>query len=103
MTASFKVDGTNITVTFSYTAPTKMVVDTAEASAHYLWEHGYGDHGTEEAPKLFVDLTNQQKLDLIDQHVRRVILDCAKSYHVNTEQEAARDAASVYADVNLQV
>jgi len=103
MTASFKTDGANTTVTFAYTAPTQKVVDTAEAAAHYLWEHGYGDHGDEENPILVSDLTNQQKLNLIDQHVRRVILDIAKDYHVNSEQEAARETAILYADDNLQV
>ena len=103
MAAEFKVENGNLRVTFTYIAPQAKMMEVAEDAAHYLWEHGYGDHGTEEEPILFDDLTNQQKLDLLDTHVRRVIIDVAKDYHVNNEQILARETASTYAEENISI
>ena len=103
MAATFKVEGTDLRVTFTYLAPQAKMMEVAEDAAHYLWEHGYGDHGTEEEPILFDDLNNVEKLDLLDQHVKRVIIDVSKDYHVNNEQILAREAASIYADENISI
>ena len=72
MTAKFTVIGTDIKVSFEYTAKLAMVQSIVGACAEYLFEHGYGDHGTEEVPIQFGSLTNQQKLDIVDAHIRRV-------------------------------
>ena len=103
MAAIFTVQGTDLKVTFTYIAPLAKMQEVALDAAHYLWEHGYGDKGTEEEPILFDDLTNQEKLDLLDTHVRRVIIDIAKDYHVNAEQILAREAAQEYADLNIEI
>ena len=101
MTAKFTVDGSNLIINFQYTAPVVRATEVAVSAAHYLWEHGYGDHGTEEEPILFDDLTNQEKLNLVDKHVKRVVLDIAKDYHVNARQEAERELAIEYANENI--
>ena len=85
-------DGT-LTVAFTYTAASQRVQDTLGDCAHYLWSHGKGDHGTEEEPISFDDLTSAQKLALVDQHVKRVIIDAAHAYHSNAAQDAARATA----------
>jgi len=101
MTAKFVVDGSNLIINFQYTAPVVRATEVAVSAAHYLWEHGYGDHGTDEEPILFDDLTNQEKLNLLDQHVLRVIMDIAQDYHVNARQEAERELAIKYANENI--
>lgn len=94
MTAKFTVNGANTTITFEYTAVTAKVSAIVNDCAEYLWWHGYGDHGVDPVTgldtKFFKDLTNQQKLNLVDQHVRRVILDCANTNKSEKAQTAAR-------------
>ena len=103
MTAKFVVDGSNLIISFQYTAPVVRATEVAVLAAHYLWEHGYGDHGTEEEPILFDDISNQDKLNLLDQHVLRVIMDIAQDYHVNARQEAERILATEYAEANIVI
>ena len=103
MTAKFTVDGSNLIISFEYSAPVVRATEVAVSAAHYLWEHGYGDHGTDEEPILFDDLANQDKLNLLDQHVLRVIMDIAQDYHVNARQEAERILATEYAEANIVI
>jgi len=103
MAAVFKVENGNLRVTFTYIAVLDRMQEVTEDAAHYLWEHGHGDHGTDEEPIEFDDLNNNQKLALLDQHVRRVVIEAAKAYHVNDLQEQARQDAIVYADENLNI
>jgi len=90
MAATFIVSGANTTINFEYTAPTTAVLAIVPAAAHYLWDHGYGDHGTEEEPIGFGDLTNQQKLDVVDAYIRQTIIDLANTYKSVAAQDAAR-------------
>ncbi len=101
MAAAFEVDGNNLMIKFEYAGPLAKTQEVAVAAAHYLWEHGYGDHGTDEEPILFDDLSNNEKLVLIDKHVKRVIMDAAHTYHVNARQSAERKAAQLYAEENI--
>ena len=103
MTAKFTVDGSNLIISFQYTAPVVRATEVAMSAAHYLWEHGYGDHGTDEDPILFDDLTNQDKLNLLDKHVLRVIMDIAQDYYVNSRQEAEGILAKEYANENIVI
>lgn len=91
MAGTFEVSGTDLTIEFSYTGNLEKVQEIVTDAAHYLFEHG----GTEEEPVVFDSLSNQEKLDLVDEHVKRVILDMANSYKSNAAQIAAREAASL--------
>ena len=91
MTANFEVLNGELMITFEYQAETTKVQAIVEDAAEYLWNHGYGDHGADEEPILFEDLTNQQKLNLVDLHVRRVILDLANSWKSTEAQRIARE------------
>ncbi len=90
MLGKFEVLNGTTKVTFEVTAETQLVIDVVTTCAHYLWDHGFGEHGTLEAPVAFEDLTNQDKLDLVANHVQAVILDLANSYKSNKAQETAR-------------
>jgi hypothetical protein len=94
MTARFTVNGANTTITFEKTALTAKVLAVNNDSSEYLWWHGYGDHGVDPITgldtKFYADLTNQQKLNLVDQHVWRVILDLANTNKSVKAQDAAR-------------
>lgn len=88
--AKFTVSGTDTKITFEYTALTAKIQSIVGDCAEYLFNHGYGNHGTEEAPILFTDLTNQQKLDIVDKHVKQVIIDAANTFKSVKAQDAAR-------------
>lgn len=90
--AKFTVNGSDTKITFEFTAPTNVIQSIVGGAAEYLWEHGIGDHGTEESPVLFADLTNQNKLDLVNQHIKDVIINCANTQKSVKAQETARIA-----------
>ncbi len=93
MTGTFKQNNGTTTVTFEYEADTTKVQTTVGDAAHYLFDHGYGDHGTEESPIVWADLSNQDKLDIVDKHLVKVIKDAAKTYHIVSAGDTARDTA----------
>ena len=92
MTSKFTVSGTDTTITFSWTALTEKIVSIVGDCSEYLWEHGYGDHGTEEAPIVFDDLNNNQKLALVEAHLKDVIINASNTNKSLKAQDAARDA-----------
>jgi len=81
-------------LTFELEADKAMVDETFELCARYLWEHGYGDHGTIEEPILFDDLEEKDKDDIISSHLGQVILDCAHTQDSMSGQVIARDEAN---------
>lgn len=89
--ATFVVDGSNTKVTFEYTALTTMVLDVVGDAAEYLFDKGFGDHGNEENPIVFADLTNQEKLNLVDAHVKSVVMALANTFKSQAAQVAARE------------
>ena len=69
-------------------------------AAQYLWNIGQGDHGTQEVPILFTDLTKKQKLDLVAAHLEQVIMDMVRTQLSVEGQDTARAAAQADADLN---
>ena len=55
--------------------------------AHELWERGLGDHGTLEEPIAWEDLSNQDKLDIVDGYMKGVVMNMAKAYLRRKEVE----------------
>ena len=93
MTAEFTIIGSDTKITFEYTAPTASVLDIVTDAAEYLFERG--NYGTEEEPILFEDLTNIEKLGLIDKHLKQVIIDLANTHKSIKAQDAARAAEDI--------
>lgn len=96
--ATFTTTGDNTTITFKYTGLTTVIQNIVGDAAEYLWNHGYGNHGTEESPIVFSSLTNQQKLDLVGEHVKNVIINEANDNKNNKAIELTRvtEEASKY-------
>jgi hypothetical protein len=92
MTASFIVNSTKTTVSFNYVATTAQIQSIVGLASEYLWEHGQGNHGTEDKPILFASLTNTEKLVLVDEHLKRVVVDLANTQKSIKAQETARQA-----------
>lgn len=91
MTATFTVLSGNTTMTFVYTAPTAKVQSIVGDCAEYLFTHGYGNHGTEDKPILFLSLSNQQKLDMVDLYLKQCVVDAGNSMKSNRAQDVARN------------
>ena len=92
MTSKFTVNGTETTVHFEWTTTTANILSIVGDCSEYLFNHGYGDHGTEEEPIVFADLNNNQKLALVEAHLRDVIINASNTFKSIKAQDAARDA-----------
>jgi hypothetical protein len=90
MAGTFTVNGANTTIKFEYTALTTTILSIVGSAAEYLWNHGYGDHGTVEIPILFTSLTNQEKLNLVDTHLKQVVIGLANTFKSVKAQDIAR-------------
>ena len=90
MAGTFKVSGDNTTVSFVYTALTSKVQAVINACAEYLWVEETDDEGIVTNP--FAEATNQEKLDVVDKHVKRVLLDMANTHKSTKAQKEAREA-----------
>jgi hypothetical protein len=101
MAGRFTTSAGQTTVDFIYVAVTAKVQNIVDAASHYLWNVGFGNQGTVDKPILFETLTNQQKLDIVDGYVRKIIMDAAKSYSINAAADSARTTASKDAEDNL--
>lgn len=92
MAGTFTVVGTKTTLNFSYTALTIQIQGVVGAAAQYLFDKGYGNHGTPDAPILFASLANQQKLDIVDAYLRWAVIDLSKTQTINAAMQAAQTA-----------
>ena len=86
---TFKVDGTKTTVTFEYTALTAKIQEVIGACAENLWVEETDEEG--EVTNPFADATNTEKLNIVDKHVKSVLLDMANSFNSNKAQAEARE------------
>ncbi len=84
MTAKFTVDGNNTKIIFEYETTTEIIQAIVEDASHYLWKEVIDSDVT------FEDLTNQEKLDLVNEHVKLVIMNLANTYKSIKTQEDAR-------------
>jgi len=91
MIGKFEVLNGTTKLTFEVIANTTLVINVVGHASQYLWEHGFGEHGIPDESILFEDLSNQDKLDLVADHLQIVILDLANSFKSNLAQEQARD------------
>lgn len=93
----------NRTVTWTKTAASQKVLDTAEHAAHYYFDLGFGDHGTESAPRTWLDQTNNEKLILYDSFLVYATKKAARDYFVSDAVEDARIAADANNNFDLNI
>lgn len=90
MTANFEVINGKLRVVFWYQADLDKTQAISEDAAEYLWNTTYGQYDENNELLPFDDLTNQEKLDLVDLHVKQVILDLSNTFKSMEAQEVAR-------------
>ena len=96
MAGTFVVNGSNTTIKFEYTAPTmKIQAIILAASRHF-----YDLDSVDSVPNTpFDNLTNQQKLNLIDKYVAQIVIKAAKQQKI----DEAMVAAEASADADLAI
>jgi hypothetical protein len=93
MTASFTVQGANLKITFTYTAPLAQMTDIATAAAHKLYDQMNFIPGNGTPSKPFADLTDAEKLALLDARIVQDFTQLAKQYYIDSTVQAANVAA----------
>jgi hypothetical protein len=84
----------NGVLTLSFKAPTaKMNTILANASSRFYESFPYYDNNDPPQIIPFASLTNEQKLNIIDQHVRKMIIAAARDNIIEIQVEAARITA----------
>lgn len=91
MAASFIVNGSNTTIRLEYTSTTTNIQSIVGDAAHYLWKDELDAEGNITNP--FDQATNQQKLDVVFNHIKDVIVNEANTYKSISAQDAARATA----------
>lgn len=81
----------NGTLTITYTATQAKLSRVLLSAAEYLYPH----YPLYEAENMipFANLTNAQKLGIIDKHIKRVLMDAAQTQITTVAIEAARVTA----------
>lgn len=102
MTVTITGSGANRTITWSKTKPAAIVLNGSDLAAQYFFSVGYGDHGTPEAPRTYNDLTNAEKLAILDQHLSRVVKDAAWTQH-RINRRTADDAADATTETDFEL
>lgn len=94
MATTFKQSGANGILTMQYTAPLASIAAVMDDACHQLWDRGMGEHGTEERPVTYAQLTLAQKEAIVDAYTVEVYLGLAKQFKSDLDAQAARDAAA---------
>lgn len=89
MTARFEVNGDKTKIIFEYEASTTLMQLIIGHAAKYLWKDETDVDGIVTNP--FSEATNQEKLDVVYNHVKRVILDLANTFKSLKAQKDARE------------
>ena len=92
MPAKLTVDGMNLEIEMTWTGKLENIQRVVFDAAEYLFSKNYGNHGTEEEPRTFEDLSNQEKLDLLYNHFTQVAVNAADTWVSTEAQRVAREA-----------
>ena len=91
MAGTFVVNGGNTTVAFSYVKPTASIQAIINSAAHYL---------TPDSVE-YAAMNNQQKLNVVDEYVRKQVMAIARTYDISAAVDAAQVIAAATADSNV--
>ena len=94
---SMKVIGTDLEITMKRTLPLEVAQTTLTSASHLWWDRGLGEHGED---VVYADLTNQQKLDILEAYWVMVTVDAAKAYNVDSASKEAIETAQAI-EVNI--
>ena len=84
--ATFTVDGTKTTVSFEYTALTAKIQEVIGACAENLWVEETDEEG--EVTNPFADATNTEKLNIVDEYIKDIIVNRANQFKLDKAKDA---------------
>ncbi len=90
-------DNGDSTFTFEVTALQAKIENTADDAARYIYQKRWTIYAAEEIIA-YDDLTNAQKMDVLDKEIKYVLREMARSYYIVSAGEAARDTAKEEVD-----
>jgi multidrug efflux pump subunit AcrB len=96
-------DGT-ITVSFDFTADLDKAQNAVNKASEFVYSaYMVVDNSDPLNPIItpWEDLTNQEKLDVLDKHIKRTIMDAARAQLIQTAVNDARDLAEVDDSIDL--
>lgn len=96
------VDGF-LEITFKYRVPVDKRYIPENAAQYYFEICGYGDHGTDKNPRVFGDLSDNEKLELLDRHTKRVHFEAAKTNYKKHGTDKARAEADIFIKDNFEM
>lgn len=91
MSGTFVVNGGNTTVAFSYVKPTASIQAIINSAAHYLTPNQIE----------YDAMNNQQKLNVVDEYVRKQVMAIARTYDIAAAVATAQTTAAATADSNV--
>ena len=75
-------------VSFKYEATTTKIQAVVGDCAEALFDRGLGDHGSEEEPIVFADLSNTEKLNIVDDYIKEIIVNRANQFKLDEAKDA---------------
>ena len=88
--AKFIVSGDKIKIVFEYEALTTKVQPIIEDCAESLWVEETED---EVVTNPFSKATNQEKLNIVDEYIKDIIVNLANSQKIKVAQDKAKETA----------
>lgn len=94
MAITTSLAGGQRTITLTYTADNAKVTQLLTDAARWMYDvkHKFNETDGDGAPIPWEDLTQLQRLNIIDYSVKAALLQWAKSYHYNAEILTAQEA-----------
>jgi len=86
--AKFTTSNGQTEVSFNYTATTAKIVEVLSDASEALFDRGLGDHGSEEEPIVFADLSNTEKLNIVDDYIKEIIVNRANQFKLDEAKDA---------------
>lgn len=98
MSAHFVRTNGNVNLVHEFEEASELPVTTVEDCSHALWNRGMGDHGTEEEPIFWDDLTEDDMLAIQHIYLRQTMMGLAEEYQREIFDEVAKASTQVAVD-----
>lgn len=103
MAATFITQNGQTKAVLEFIGATIKIKKGFNAIAKKYWSRGFGDHGTLELPKVFTDLTDQEKLDTVFAYTLEMYRDDALDQLEKDIEESIKGVAEADYDDNVEI
>ena len=94
MAGTFTTSGANTTLDFKYTATTSSILSILGDAAELIYSQGvknvFTGVGDQQMLTPFASLTNQQKVDVVDEYFKQIVINAANTMKANRAADVAR-------------